>query len=177
MKKYFYFERDKDNNPVITVCLIEFDGVYSRGWSICSLKETPVKKDGKRRALARASAANFSKKNSMPVSRVEATDVLRRVISVMDPDFKSEYNVELTEKELAIVSHGDAWDADRDVKAVHKATETGDTWEVNLVNEQTGEVLEKMVFEKSVIEDLISISLKQALEAIIKRERAKKEKK
>ncbi len=41
----FYYLRDKKNNPVITVCLIEYKGDFSRGIAVCSPKE-PIDKAG-----------------------------------------------------------------------------------------------------------------------------------
>lgn len=51
---YFYFLRDKNNHPVITVCLIKYKDWFSRGLAICSKKDNFDKGDGKSIAWWRA---------------------------------------------------------------------------------------------------------------------------
>jgi hypothetical protein len=47
MEKYYYC-RDKQHRPIITVCLLSFeDGFMARGVSICSPKDQPEKEVGR----------------------------------------------------------------------------------------------------------------------------------
>jgi len=64
-------------SPVITICLIQdHDGIYSRGLSICSLKEVSCKKEGKKIAFQRACRSAYNRKDMEPILRNEALKVL-----------------------------------------------------------------------------------------------------
>jgi len=64
-------------SPVITICLIQdYDGIYSRGLSICSLKEGSCKKEGKKFAFQRACLAAYNRKDVEPILRNEALEVI-----------------------------------------------------------------------------------------------------
>ena len=53
-KEYFYYHRDKDRKPVITVCLLKVNGVCCRGVAICRKLDSPNKKVGRAIAKGRA---------------------------------------------------------------------------------------------------------------------------
>lgn len=55
--KLFYYIKDKENKPVITVCLIQDGSKWSRGIAICSKKDIPNKKIGRAIAEGRAQKA------------------------------------------------------------------------------------------------------------------------
>jgi hypothetical protein len=57
MKDLFYYIKGENGAKVITVCLIKGELGYYRGVAICSVLEKPNKKEGRRRALARARRA------------------------------------------------------------------------------------------------------------------------
>ena len=51
---HFYYKRDKDNKPLVTVCLIHGSNGIGRGVAICSPNDNPVKKIGREYAKRRA---------------------------------------------------------------------------------------------------------------------------
>ena len=56
LKYYFWYIRDKDNRPIITVCLAhdEEANIFSRGIAVCIWKDNPDKKLGRKIAKDRA---------------------------------------------------------------------------------------------------------------------------
>lgn len=91
MKEFYYFLRNAEGHPVVTVCLAIKHGKYSpekgelqtaRGISICSPHDTACKKEGKRWARKRVMKA-FGLQQSKtplacdePVKREEALETL-----------------------------------------------------------------------------------------------------
>jgi len=63
MKKRFYYFRDKNRAPIVTVCLLADGTETARGAAVCSAKDQPCKKTGRRIALARARKAIGTKKS------------------------------------------------------------------------------------------------------------------
>ena len=87
MRELYYFIRDKEHKPVISVCLLlTTDGsptiVGARGVAICSDRDTPCSKlhahqsNGPGIARRRAWKAWKNGKNMYKVQRAEAVDVL-----------------------------------------------------------------------------------------------------
>ncbi len=76
MREYFYYLRDEENKPVITVCLLTHIDTTARGISICSLQDMSCKKTG--RAIARGRALKAFKRilPGDPVLRTEAWAVV-----------------------------------------------------------------------------------------------------
>jgi len=72
----FIFIRDDEGAPRVTLCDIQYNDSKYRGISICSFRDVPKKKTGKRIALDRAIAAIISGRNILPVRREEAFDAL-----------------------------------------------------------------------------------------------------
>lgn len=69
--KYYYI-RDNQNRPTITVCLIkDSEGNISRGIAICSDKDQPCKKVGRNIAKERAIYAITENKDGCPIHREE----------------------------------------------------------------------------------------------------------
>jgi hypothetical protein len=54
MKTYYYYDRDEDRKPMTTHCLLNNDGILSKGIARCSEKDSPCKKLGKSIAYGRA---------------------------------------------------------------------------------------------------------------------------
>jgi hypothetical protein len=46
-KEFFYYYRDGANRPLVTVCLMEKEGVLCRGISICSRRDNVCKETGR----------------------------------------------------------------------------------------------------------------------------------
>ncbi len=77
MREYYYYLRDEDNHPRITVCRIETSGAFHRGISLCSFDEKEIDKGyGRRKARSRALRAYLTGTDSMPVVSPKATDVI-----------------------------------------------------------------------------------------------------
>lgn len=80
LRKRFYYFRDRENRPVITVCLVSNEnGEMSRGVAFCSKKDPPKKKTGRNIAAGRAVKAMFLKENFGSRVRKEAMEVLGSV--------------------------------------------------------------------------------------------------
>jgi len=95
--------------PKITVCLIHNTktNITSRGFTVCSDIEIPYfisKKEGRRRARARALKANGTKENNYPVA---SSDILIILDRINTPDFcywhKSAYDCSLTSFESTLI--------------------------------------------------------------------------
>jgi len=78
MKAYYYYYRDSDRRPVITVCLLKIADGLHRGISICSPKDNPCKKEGRKLALYKALRAAKKQKNGCRIKRTEARHVLSK---------------------------------------------------------------------------------------------------
>jgi hypothetical protein len=113
MKEYYYYLRDEDNHPRITVCLIEDSG-FHRGISLCSFDEKEIDKGyGRRKARSRALHAYHTRTDSMPVESPKAMDVImttpfkRRMelfgSSFGNGGFKSQHLVKLTDFERKLI--------------------------------------------------------------------------
>jgi len=112
MKEFYYYFRDKDRHPRITVCLIENGSCYHRGISLCSFSEKELSKErGRRTARSRAIRAMYTFSNSSPALRKESHEVLKACnvpfgLFVPYEEFKSMYKVELTPFEQKLVDYG-----------------------------------------------------------------------
>lgn len=95
-EKYFYY-RDKNRRPMVTVCEIEGVTGVGRGVAICSLKDNPSKKIG--RLISKGRANKALKDNltfQLPINRREAITSLMKTNFSPDSmlaDFKSVYEV------------------------------------------------------------------------------------
>ena len=115
MDEYIYYVRDKENRPMVTVCLMHSDdGQYARGVAICSLKETgPDKAIGRMYARGRAlrafrKAENGKTEKTSPVKRKEAYKSLMKACRPLLPmqffEAKSVYNPALNQLEETIIA-------------------------------------------------------------------------
>ena len=111
MEEYYYYCRDKDNVPLVTVCLMRQDEIVVRGVSICSPLDSPCKKEGKRIARNKALKALGLKKTGDEIKRDRAVKMIYNVTdkgknnSTICP-FKSVYNPALNIFEQKILSIG-----------------------------------------------------------------------
>jgi len=95
--------------PKITVCLLHDPetNITSRGFTVCSDIEIPCfisKKEGRKKARARAKEANGAKKDNYPVVQSNILNILDRINA---PDFcywyKSTYDCSLTSFESTLI--------------------------------------------------------------------------
>lgn len=91
MKTYFYYERDRKNRPIVTVCLIKDGDMVGRGIAICSDKDIPCKKVGRAIAFERARSVIKRDITGLPVFRDSAIEQLNNVAfyDVLYPIFKA----------------------------------------------------------------------------------------
>jgi hypothetical protein len=72
MKEYYYYFRNAEKKPYVTVCLLvneqNSDGEWSRGVAICSAQDNPCKKTGRKIAYQRAIHAMMIESNNLPIS-------------------------------------------------------------------------------------------------------------
>jgi len=106
MERFYYF-RDNQKHPRITVCLAKYGDVLTRGISICSFSEKQIiKNKGRNIASKRARLAYIRKMNTLPISREEAFDVID--YCGQEESFpawhKSEYQSVLTEFEKRLLN-------------------------------------------------------------------------
>jgi hypothetical protein len=80
MKKRFHYFRDEGNRPVVTICTLstEEGDTVAAGIAICSPRDNPNKKVGRRIASQRAFHAlnHIACESSLPIKRLEAKQIL-----------------------------------------------------------------------------------------------------
>ena len=106
IKRRFYHYRDINKHPRITVCILQTPSkIYSRGISLCSFLDQPVKAEGRDRAENRAITALKGCETSDRISRFEARDLIEyfpEFMKEIKEEFKSAYNVQPTTFELRL---------------------------------------------------------------------------
>lgn len=117
-KKFFYYYlRDRYNNPFscICICYDYEDCKFSRGISLCSKEDSFIKKFARKLAYDRCIHAVYSKKNSLPINyEVEDTSNLHLSIILLEEAkdkiplpykfmYKSEFSVNISPYESEIV--------------------------------------------------------------------------
>jgi len=100
VKTYFYYLRDKDRKPLVTVCLHCVDDKYYRGVATCSTKDNPVKRIGRNIAFGRALQAVKHGEDKDGICRSEAVNVHIRVDSYLMNKFTDKPFLELIEQKL-----------------------------------------------------------------------------
>lgn len=102
---YYYHYRNKIGRPMITVCVCKKGSIFSRGISICSVKDMPNKKVGRKIARDRALKALFNKGTFDYASfRQEIIDVLDTYEQHVTIElYKSEYLPTLTSYEMELL--------------------------------------------------------------------------
>jgi len=106
IKTLFYYFRDEQNCPIVTVCLLHFpkENIFCRGLSICCPLDNINKEDGRDIAENRAIQAFQYKFDIDPIRRKHIKALLKNIIDISPEDrkilnneliFKGQYNVEL----------------------------------------------------------------------------------
>ena len=102
MKKRFYYYRDENRHPRVTVCLGEDEeGNIARGISICSLQDNPCKVIGRELAIRQMLRAFKKKESSNEIKSNNAFEVLTKTNAAFL--FKSAYNPALIDYEQRII--------------------------------------------------------------------------
>ncbi|KKM32240.1 hypothetical protein LCGC14_1565890 [marine sediment metagenome] len=94
MKEFYYYLRDNDNRPLVTVCLMQSNINFSRGVAICSNLDSPCKRVGRNIAHERASHAMKVQGSTCPMGREDAFHVINLLMdtpSFIGMDWKSKY--------------------------------------------------------------------------------------
>jgi hypothetical protein len=99
-KPIYYYLRDIDNNPIITVCIIKnIKGQICRGVAICRNElEQPLDIEGRNKAFGRAKKALYRKKCTEPINREETNNRIRDLLEINSAIapynlfFKSDFN-------------------------------------------------------------------------------------
>jgi len=100
MKERYYYYRDIERRPIITVCLLKDGKEISRGISVCSYEDAPCKKTGRKIAFTRAAYAFDHKISTCYIA--EPTDIeylCNRIINT-----KATYMPTLTKHETKLLS-------------------------------------------------------------------------
>ena len=119
--KVFYYIYDEEDKPVITVCLLHCDGVWTRGvavwtpaniWNEKRTEPTPKYRQpntrlAENKAKGRAEAAWLNRTSSREINRVNVRQYVYKLIGRVDmwpfPSFKSEYMPTLTYMERKLL--------------------------------------------------------------------------
>lgn len=94
-RPFFYYIRDNDGHPRVTVCLVSDGVVHARGLSFCSPRDVLSKKEGRRLALARARKAYGTKTTGEPIGRDETLTVIQKVTNSVTGRMVAENQPEL----------------------------------------------------------------------------------
>lgn len=98
MREKYYYLRDIQNKPIITVCLVKEGQNIARGLAICSEIDPLCKAKGRAIARNRAIHALRSKINSLRIRRAELVEAAY-FFSIPEPFYKSSANPILTNRE------------------------------------------------------------------------------
>jgi hypothetical protein len=91
MKEAYYYIRNRDNHPIITVCLAKQGQIVSRGMAVCSKKDNVCKKQGRKHARDKVLEAFGTKESGQCIVRQEAIDVLSSMASHLPPAMENIY--------------------------------------------------------------------------------------
>jgi hypothetical protein len=84
MQERFYYVRDKEKKPIITVCLLQNRaGAYGRGIAYCHIKDNPFKLRSRQLARAKAARALKAKRSRPGIIHDERT--FSRVLGCLRP--------------------------------------------------------------------------------------------
>lgn len=103
-KIYYYYLRDFNNVPVVTVCVVRKGNEYARGVSICSSYDQVNKNVGRRISRDRALFAIHNRAtDDNIINRSEAVDVLNDInYDTLYINYKFEYNPQLSYFEMKL---------------------------------------------------------------------------
>jgi len=104
-KTYFYYVRDDNNRPVITVCLIVGEYGIGKGIAICSVNDNPEKAVGRDIAKRRALKAYWKRMNGIPAWSANVLNVLDSIRTgyLWLERCKIEFNPDLTTHEIRML--------------------------------------------------------------------------
>jgi len=105
VKEIYYYERDQEKRPVVTVCVVQQNDEVARGVAICSPKDVTCKATGRKIAKHRAVYALNCQTTALPVGRDEAAAV-SRIVHGNQADFhqfKADFNPDLTDYERELL--------------------------------------------------------------------------
>ena len=77
--EYYYYLRDKNNYPIITICLKKKNNNIARGLSILNSSDRIDKKEGRKWARRYADKALGRRKTDLPIRRKEVLEKLNEV--------------------------------------------------------------------------------------------------
>lgn len=108
-KRRFYYYRDEDRHPRVTICVIcdPTEKIYCRGISLCSFMDHVNKENGRDMAEDRAIKAFKSKTTSEEILRSETDEIVisaKNFVREIGDDYKSSYAVVLTDFEKKLFS-------------------------------------------------------------------------
>ena len=103
--EYFYYLRDADRRPVVTICLMTDNGDWSRGMAICSPRDNPCKKRGRAIAYCRAKEGFRHRSFRDPIVRDEAILIIETTMpyEITRFDYKSDFRPTPTYYELHLI--------------------------------------------------------------------------
>lgn len=110
MIKKFVYLRDKENRPIVTICLLrdKANNMFGKGVSICSDMDYPIKKKGRSIAYERAFTALITQKSSLPILRKDAKNIIERCLEFekfySDDIHMYKISTSMSVKELMILS-------------------------------------------------------------------------
>jgi hypothetical protein len=107
VKEKYYFMRDPDNRPIVTVCLLQQHNCLGMGIAICSETDNPSKQKGRNISYGRAFGALKKRKSSQPILRGKAWSAISQVdfepITLLKSNFYTPPYHYLTEREKKIL--------------------------------------------------------------------------
>ena len=101
---HFYYKRDRDNKPLVTVCLIHGSEGVGRGVAVCSPDDNPVKKIGREYAKRRALKAYWEKQIGELIESTKPYDSLLLAGLEIHGEPKIWFDPILTEHEKNIIA-------------------------------------------------------------------------
>ena len=109
MIKKFVYLRDKENRPIVTICLLrdKANNMFGKGVSICSDMDYPIKKKGRSIAYERAFTALITQKSSLPILRKDVKNIIERCLEFekfYSDDIMYKISTSMSVKELMILS-------------------------------------------------------------------------
>ncbi len=83
----FYYLRDRERKPRVTICEEEVGGLKSVGIAICSMRDNPCKATGRAIAAGRAKKAWTHGKSEDPIEREDVCSMLTSLDDFWDDRF------------------------------------------------------------------------------------------
>jgi len=103
MKTYYYYFRNAQKAPLVTVCLMTGESEFVRGIAVCSPLDIVSKAIGRGLARGKALRALGTRSNSSPIKRTIVSEIREEVGFPKTWKYKSEYMPELSSFERKLV--------------------------------------------------------------------------